>query len=363
MNAALPVGHPPAAAARARGEVVGGDRHLAEAAGDVEHIARHRGAAQVPAQPGHQCPALGDRGAEMRGAAGEVAMMQVIGLHPVVLQHAEQADQRLVGVVHPAQQHRLRQHRHAAVDEPGDRRARFGREFLRVVGVQHHPDRGAQAREQRHQTGVDAFGCDHRHPGVDAQRGDMGDRVEPGQHVGQAPVRERERVAPGQDHLADRRGGGDIGQRLRQRLLGQRAGLAHRLAAEAEAAIDVAGLGDVQDHPVGIAVRHPGGGRMRAVADRVDQFLGADFKLFRRGHELRGDRVRGVATGDRGTHRRGHADAEVLRDFLQRRQRGMGDQPLGQKVLGVGERVSDRAFVCHLRAATPATGLRQAAFS
>src|SRR5277367_4617083 len=58
------------------------DRHLAEAAGDVEHVGRLAQAGDAAAQPAHERLTVRDGGAEARGAGRPVEMVQVIGLDP-----------------------------------------------------------------------------------------------------------------------------------------------------------------------------------------------------------------------------------------------------------------------------------------
>ena len=83
------------------------------AAGDIQHIGRLGDAGEAGAQLGHDRLAFGNRRAEMRGAFGEIAVVQIIGLHPGADQRAEQGFQRVRIGVHAFQQHGLRQERDA----------------------------------------------------------------------------------------------------------------------------------------------------------------------------------------------------------------------------------------------------------
>jgi hypothetical protein len=68
--------------------------------------------------------------------------------------------------------------------------------------------------------------------------------------------------------------GGEIGQRRVELFAGQRiAAGADHLAAEAEAAIDRAGMDELEQGTVGIAMHHALDRRMGLVADRIGQFL------------------------------------------------------------------------------------------
>src|SRR6202521_3486696 len=81
---------PAALAARPR-KIARPDRRLAVTARNVEHVGRLRQARQAPAQLAHQALAGLDRGAEMRGAGREIAMMQIIGLDPALDEGAHEA--------------------------------------------------------------------------------------------------------------------------------------------------------------------------------------------------------------------------------------------------------------------------------
>src|SRR5215471_11234792 len=59
--------------------VAGINWHLAATAGSVDHILRHAISRGVPSQAFDDLNPLGNRGAQMRGAVDEVALIDVVG--------------------------------------------------------------------------------------------------------------------------------------------------------------------------------------------------------------------------------------------------------------------------------------------
>ncbi len=108
-----------------------------------------------------------------------------------------------------------------------------------------------------------------------------------------APRREHERIAPGEDHFPDVRTRGDIGESGVQRLARQRFGPSwpYHLAAETEAAIDRAGVGDLQEHAIRIAVHDPFHRTVRLIPDGVGRLNRQHVQFGRVGRELPGDRI------------------------------------------------------------------------
>ena len=87
----------------------------------------------------------------------------------------------------------------------------------------------------------------------------------------------------------------DIGERRLERRVGQlrRLARADALAAEAEAAIDRADIGELQEHAVGIAMHQARHRLVRIVADRIVALLGQPVELAprRAGTGARSDRA------------------------------------------------------------------------
>ena len=54
------------------------ERHFAEAAGNIEHVARLTKARELPAQFFDELLALSDRQAKIRGAARKIRMVEII---------------------------------------------------------------------------------------------------------------------------------------------------------------------------------------------------------------------------------------------------------------------------------------------
>ena len=144
------------------------------------------------------------------------------------------------------------------------------RELARVVGVDDQPHRplGAQRRRQlvRH-----AAGIGDRDAGVDADDLDMRDRRQRRDDLAEPARRQHQRIAAGQDHLADRRAGARASRRRRaSSASGQHAAVrADMLAAETEAAIDRADEQRLEQRAVGIAMHDALDRRQRVVGDRI----------------------------------------------------------------------------------------------
>ena len=147
--------------------------------------------------------------------------------------------------------------------------------------MQHDPHRLRCVKRVRQRLG-DPRRIGHRHAGVDAQDLDMRDRRQRRDDRGEPARRQHQRIAAGQDDLADRWMRGEPVVCRLQLGLGQQAAVrSDMLAAEAEAAIDRTDQQRLQQRPVGIAVHHALDRRQRVIRDRIGT-------LVRRGHQFRG---------------------------------------------------------------------------
>ncbi len=171
-------------------------------AGNVEHISRLGKAGEAAAQFAHQRLAVGDRGAEMRGARREIAVMQIIGLDPRLDESAHQGGERIDVVVDAFEQHALADHRNSPIDQPFASRARLKRQFPGVIGVQRDIDGLVVPAGQRlgHRIG-DALGRGDGQARVPAQDFHMRDRGERLRRLREPARRQGERIAPRQHHF------------------------------------------------------------------------------------------------------------------------------------------------------------------
>jgi len=171
-------------------------------------------------------------------------------------------------------------------------------------------------------------GSDDRHAAVDADDGDVADGIEGRDQRRQPAWRQHQRVAAGQDHFPDFGVCADVVERRVQFGVAQRlAAWPYFFSAEAEAAIDRAGMQWLQQNAVGIAVHDAFDRRAGLVADRVGEFLGRDHGLGGRRHELARDRIAGdVAPVDQRQHFGRERDRHGLRGG--RKPRIGRDQPL-----------------------------------
>ena len=191
-------------------------RHLAEAAGNIEHIGRLRQAGQPRPQGPRQRQPLFDADAKMRGARRQVGMMQIIRLDAVLDKGAHQVGQRLDIVIDALQQHALADQRDLGFAQPRNGRPRLRRKFAGMIGMDRHPG-GDAGRDQ----GGDQFVAhprriDHRHAGVPAHDLDMGHGGKTAGDLACAARRKNEGIAAGEDHFPDFRMGGDIVHGARQ---------------------------------------------------------------------------------------------------------------------------------------------------
>src|SRR5918993_1429442 len=111
-------------------------------------------------------------------------------------------------------------------------------------------------------------------------------------------------LAAGDDDLPDLRPAFDIGEGSFQGLRWERAKPLRpdHLAAEAEAAINGAGVQRLQEHAVGITVDNALDGAVRRVADRVLALAWVPLELALIRHELPCDRVGGISRVDQRRH-------------------------------------------------------------
>ena len=97
-------------------------------------------------------------------------------------------------------------------------------------------------------------------------------------------------------------------------------------AAEAEPAIHRAGIDELEQHPVRIAVHDAFDRAVRLVADRIMAFLRLHVQFARIGHELPRDRIVRIGRIDQVGERRRDGDGVARRHLFQRRQPIAGDK-------------------------------------
>jgi hypothetical protein len=213
--------------------------------------------------------------------------------------------------------------------------SRARRQLARMVGVQHDVNRLAGGFERRDQLRRDARRLGDRDAGVDAHHLDVIDRGETRHHPRDPSRRQHQRIAAGKDHLPDLIVRGDVVERGIELLRRQRLGAgADHLAAEAEAAIDGAGRGQLEQHAVGIAVHDAGSRRVGAVADRVGVLVRLRLKFRSVRHELPRDRIVRIGAVDQLRERRCDRNGVLRGDPLQRGALVAGRGHAGGEQLG-----------------------------
>ena len=225
-------------------DVFGIDRHLAAAAGRVDDVLRHGVAARVTAQLLHDLDPLAHAGAQMRGAGDQVALVDVIRLHAAheQLLHVRLHHQRIV--VDVLEQDALVAERNARIGQPAHRVAHLGRQLARMIRVDAQEQRMKFFQHLAEFRG-DALGQKRRDARADAQEFNVRNRAQPGQQVFQLFVAQQQRVAAAEQHVADFRVRGDVGDllvELRMKVVAGR--VAHEPRARAVAAICGAAVSD-----------------------------------------------------------------------------------------------------------------------
>ena len=272
-------------------EVLRRQRHLA--VGSVQHVGGHAEAGEVAAQPPHDLQPALDAGAQVGGAGEQLALEDVVGPHAHAQQPVDQGPHHAHVVVHALEQHRLVAERNAGPEQQVARPRRLRGELARVVEVSVEPQR-VVAREDAAQLGGDALRQRARRAGAETDYLDVVDGTQPAQQIVQAFVGEQERVAAGDQHVADRRGAGDVVDPLLQ--LCARVMLvmiADEVLAKAVAAVGGADVGDLEGDAVGIHVDHRIHGRVVQLGQRIGQSQ-VVVQLLNRRHLLQAQRAGGI---------------------------------------------------------------------
>ena len=267
-----------------RDHVVRDHRRLPAAADGVDDVGRHGEARGVAAQALVDLDALGDRGAEVARALGEVALVVVVRLDADLHEAVHQPLHHLAAVVDALHEHRLVAQRDAGVGEHLAGALRLGGDLLGVVEVRVQVQRVVLVQHVA-ELGGDALRADHRHARADAHDLDVRDRGDLLQQPLEALVGERQRVAAAEEDVADLGVAADVGEGVLVVLVGHRAFvLADDAAPGAVPAVHRAHLGGDEEHAVRVAVRDQRGRRVDGLTERILHVGGADGQL-RRGRD------------------------------------------------------------------------------
>jgi len=248
--------------------------------------------------------------------------MKIMRLDPTLDQRAHQALQALRRIVDAAEQHALRQHGNADVNQARASGTRFRRKFTGVVAMKKNINRRPSA-QRFDQFRRDARGIDDRHAGMDAQHFDVIDLIEPGYGRGKSPIGQHQRIAAGENDFPNLGMFPDIIQRPIERVSRQHsARLTDLFAPKAKSTIDRACEQKFQKHPVGITMDDAFDRRVAVVPDRIDAFFGKYRKFVNGRHELRGNGIVSIRGIDQRKHRWCNRYRELRRDGLKLRSRG-----------------------------------------
>ena len=157
-------------------------------------------------------------------------------------------------VVHSLEQHALVAERDAGEAESITGVAQLGGGFLGVVDVDAHPDRTVLLEDLAERR-RDPLRQEDGNAGADANELHVLDRPQPAEQMLQLLVREEQRIAARQEHVANLRVGFDGPQTLfvlRVKVVVLRVG--HEPAARAVAAVGRAAVGHQKEHAIRVAV-------------------------------------------------------------------------------------------------------------
>ena len=254
----------------------------------------------------------------MRRARDRVALVEIVGAHPHLHQGVDQLPHGLHVVVDPLQEDGLRAERQAGV---GQQVAGPGGLVAALVGmheVQAHPER-VVAAEHAHELRCDALGQDGGDLGADADHLHMADGAQALQDPLQALVAQGERVAAGDQHVADLRVAGDVVEGGLQALrLGRQRAVPHDARARAVAAVGGAVAGHQQEHAVGIAVHHALDRALVILPEGIVGLAGALAEFINRRDHRAADGLLGIQRIDEAHVVRGHGEGQQAAAEFQR---------------------------------------------
>ena len=262
-------------------------------------------------------------------------MVQVIGFDPHRHEPAEQGLEHRRVVVDAAQQHGLRHDRDAGAHEPGHGRFRRRRSARADGWRERRPTALFPPAAPRASAGHHAARVDDRDAGMKTDHAEMRDRVERLHDRGESARRQHKRVAAGDDDLPDLRPLANI-------IIGAFAAPpAPASPASCRRPRGESRSGNRPGRP-GSASAAPGrdsDGRCPAPATSVRRrsgrrmLLGAGHQFGPTRHELRRDRIGGLARIDQRRHVLGHRDRIPFRDPPNLVEPTGFDQPGGEEIL------------------------------
>ena len=231
-----------------------------------------------------------------------------------------QVRQHIHLIVHPVQQHGLRNQGKARIRQTGHCSLRFRSKFLRMIDMDRNIDRLAR-RLQR----LDKFRCDtvrigNRHSRVPADHFDLRDRGNRCRQRSGPRGGQHERVPARQDHFAHTGLRLDISERRLQFRRRQRFPDArpHHFPPETEAAINRTDSHRLQQDTVRITVHDPLHRRMRLIPDWIGQLVRRADHFFRLRHEHPGNRVARIVPVHAPRQKWGDGNGVAIRDRRQR---------------------------------------------
>ena len=228
---------------------------------------------------------LRHRRAEMRRAADRIALVQIVRPHPHQQQLVHELPHRLHVVVHALEQHGLRAERNAGVGQPGTGLGRFRRALVRMDEVQAHPDRMVPPQHAA-QLARDPLRQHGRHLRADADELDVRNRPQLAENPLELVVAQRQRIAAGDQHVANLRRAAQIIERRHQpALLRHQLAVADHARPRAVAAVRRAEIERQQQHAIRVAMHQARHRAVRIFAQRIVGLALGPHELIERRHD------------------------------------------------------------------------------
>ena len=285
--------------ARTAPDVGAVERDFAE--GRIEDVFGQREAGRATPERAHDLHTFLNRRAERGGAADELGLVEIIRPHAHPHEALAERLHCLHVVIDAAQQHGLVAHRHTGLQKPVDGLSGVGGEFVGVVEVGVDPE-GMIATEEVAQGVVDAVRQLHRHPRAEPDDLNVRNRTQAAQQPVQVFFIKGERVAAGQEHVADLGVGSEVVEGVLEfAFFHEERRVADHAFAKAVAAVDGALRRHTKRHAVAVVVDQVFDGRVRLFLQRIGHADDVGRHLAHPRDDLPPDRAVGVVR----VHQRG----------------------------------------------------------
>ena len=293
-------------------DIVGHDGDFPGAFGTIHDEGRYGKTGRVSPQILHDLNPFADTGSEVFDTFNLVALEQVVGPDLDLHKLAAKSLDRLGVVVDPAQKNRLIVDANTVSQKPVDRSRRFRSDFLWMIELSIDPD-WPVGIEHRAKLFIDAHRDGHRSSGANADHFHVRDCPQSFEDRLEAGGIHRERIAAGQDNIADLGGSANVVDH-RLDIGGVDSGVSSvpDSFAGAVSAEHRAGIGYDHQGAIFISVGESGDRHVVFFGERVGSAEVSHFQFSRVGKRLPQDWVVAVARIGQGKVIRGDNHAETL---------------------------------------------------